>query len=146
MLYWSPIDADDMKKIPGSVVNKDDKPAIPVKVHGKTYYFTPYEAIDIPHVSDTRFKQLSARWGTSIKEIVRGSEEEKLWVDYRASGKITTAEDKPEVIIKAVFPSKKVLERLNKDDLFEIAECAGLELNPATSKDDLVMALEAART
>lgn len=143
--YWAPIEADEMKGMKGHVLNKDDKPALPVKVHGKTYYFSPFEAIEIPAASDVRFNSFKGRWGKTIKEIVRGSEEEMNWIEYRKKGKITAKEDKPEVIIKAVYPSKKVLDRLNKDDLHEIAECAGLEVNPGLSKEALVATLEAAR-
>lgn len=146
MLFWAPIDADKMKEIPGHVLNKDEKPALPVKVHGKTYYFPPFEAVDVPYGSAPRFRRLKTKWGGLVTEIVRGSKEEQKWINYRANGTIKTEPNKPEVVIKAVFPSKKVLDRLNKDDLHEIAECAGLDVNPGLSKDDLVAALEAARS
>ena len=48
--------------------------------------------------------------------------------------------------MKVILPSKRVLERLNKDDLHELAECAGMELNPALTKIELVEALEKVRS
>ena len=139
--YWSPINAEEMKKIKGHYADEDGKPALPVRMHGKTYFFEPFTAIEIPgtRASTARFKQFSAKWGNNIKRIVPGTDEEARGVRYRETG---STEGVPATKVRVVVPPKHVLTRLNKDDLHDMAEAASVELNPDLTKDELVAAID----
>ena len=143
--YWSPMSEEEMKKIEGHYEDKDGRPALLVRLHGKTYFFEPFKAVEIPGTitAQARFKQFSAKWGKNIRRIVPGSDEESRWVKYRETGSVDGAPST--VKIKVVVPPKHVLTRLNKDDLFDMAEAAGVELNPALTKDELVVAIDGIR-
>ena len=147
--YWAPIDSDEMKGIPGHVKDKDGNPALPVKCHGQTYFFIPYEAQEIHQRSGKRFKRFAAAWDGKVREIKPGTQEEADWVAHRGDKGTRVSVRRPSTPkpeVKVILPSKRVLERLNKDDLHELAECAGMELNPALTKIELVEALEKVRS